>query len=247
MHYYQFNIGDYIKQTIHLSPMEDLAYRRLLDFYYETELPIPNNIPLIARKLRIDVETISIILNEFFNLCDDKFVNTRADREIAEYHAFLDKQKANGSKGGRPKKPTANPTLTQHEPKITLNTNHKPLNTKHKPLTNKPIDDDFELFWKDYPKKVGKEAARKSWNINKPPIDLVLDSLRWQKRTTQWSKNDGQYIPNPTTWINQGRWQDELQEDSADAWINSTSQFNLLAEKEITNDRPRETKLLEHD
>jgi len=107
------------------------------------------------------------------------------------------------------------------------------------------VDENFELFWKEYPKKVGKEAARKSWNSNKPPIDLVLDSLIWQKRTTQWNKSDGQYIPNPATWINQGRWQDEVQEDSADAWINSTSQ--ILIEKDISDVRPREAKLLEHD
>ena len=117
MHYYQFNIGDYIKQTIHLSPLEDLAYRRLLDFYYDTELPIPNDIPLVSRKLRLDEKTIETILNEFFHLTENGYRNNRADKEIAVYRSFLDKQKANGSKGGRPKKPTALPTLTQNNPK----------------------------------------------------------------------------------------------------------------------------------
>lgn len=146
MHYYQFNIGDYIKQTIHLSPMEDLAYRRLLDFYYDTELPIPNNIPLVSRKLRMDEKTIEIILNEFFHLTDNGYTNTRADKEIADYRAFLNKQKANGSKGGRPKKPTASPVETQLKPKKTLNTNHKPLTNNH---INNP-DGVALALWSDF-------------------------------------------------------------------------------------------------
>ena len=137
MFYYQFNIGDYIKHTSHLSPLEDIAYRRLLDSYYDTEKPIPNNIPLVSRRLRIDADTVEIVLLEFFEKTEEGYRNKRADVEIEAYHAFLDKQKANGIKGGRPKnKPTANPPLSQAEPKITLNTNREPLNEKQQLLTS---------------------------------------------------------------------------------------------------------------
>ena len=126
--YYQFNIGDYLKHTAHLSPLEDIAYRRLLDIYYDTEMPIPTDIPRVSRRLRIDPDTIKLVLDEFFEYTDSGYRNKRADGEIAAYHAFLEKQKANGIKGGRPKtKPTANPPLTQAEPKITLTTNREPL------------------------------------------------------------------------------------------------------------------------
>jgi len=126
--YYQFNIGDYLKHTAHLSPLEDIAYRRLLDIYYDTETPIPTDIPRVSRRLRIDPDTIKLVLDEFFEYTDSGYRNKRADGEIAAYHAFLEKQKANGIKGGRPKtKPTANPPLTQAEPKITLTTNREPL------------------------------------------------------------------------------------------------------------------------
>jgi uncharacterized protein YdaU (DUF1376 family) len=71
------------------------------------------------------------VLDEFFQLTDEGYRNKRADAEIVAYHAFLQKQKANGIKGGRPKtKPTDNPTVSQHEPKITLNINRETLNTK---------------------------------------------------------------------------------------------------------------------
>ena len=70
---------------------------------------------------------------------------------------------------------------------------------------------DFESFWKSYPRKVGKKAALKAW-INakdKPVLDAVINSIEQHKRSDQWRKDGGQYIPNPATWINQGRWDDE--------------------------------------
>ncbi len=137
MFYYQFNIGDYLKHTAHLSPLEDIAYRRLLDIYYDTETPIPTDIPRVSRRLRIDPDTIKLVLDEFFEYTDSGYRNKRADGEIAAYHAFLEKQKANGIKGGRPKtKPTANPPLTQAEPKITLTTNREPLTVNQSKIKN---------------------------------------------------------------------------------------------------------------
>jgi uncharacterized protein YdaU (DUF1376 family) len=113
MHYYQFNIGDYIKNTLHLSVMEDIAYRRLLDLYYDSEQPIPTDIPKVSRRLRMDCDVVQSVLDEFFELTEDGYRNHRADLEILYYQEYLAKQKANGLKGGRPKKtqlkPTANP------------------------------------------------------------------------------------------------------------------------------------------
>jgi hypothetical protein len=78
-----------------------------------------------------------------------------------------------------------------------------------KPLRTNVLDDGFEEFWQAYPKKVGKEAARKSWTKSKLNVDQVLKSLEWQKESDQWQKSDGQFIPNPATYLNQGRWLDE--------------------------------------
>jgi len=69
--------------------------------------------------------------------------------------------------------------------------------------------DDFDVFWEAYPKKVGKTAAQVSWKKVKPKLDDVLYALSWQTNSNQWTKNDGQFIPNPSTYLNQGRWQDE--------------------------------------
>lgn len=69
---------------------------------------------------------------------------------------------------------------------------------------------DFERFWKAYPKKVGKEAARRAFEKVKQPVELLINAIEKQLQGEQWQKEDGRYIPNPATWLNQGRWEDEV-------------------------------------
>ena len=64
MHFYSFNIGDYMSHTVHLSLMEDLAYRRCLDIYYLHEKPLPEDASMVARKIRMpdNVAEVKIVL-----------------------------------------------------------------------------------------------------------------------------------------------------------------------------------------
>ena len=99
MHYYQFNIGDYQSHAKHLTPMEDICYRRLLDWYYLHEKPIPNDIPRMTKLLMLngcstDVESV---LNEFFTLVENTWINVRADNEILAYYG----KKAQNSLAGK--------------------------------------------------------------------------------------------------------------------------------------------------
>lgn len=76
--------------------------------------------------------------------------------------------------------------------------------------------DVFDSFWSLYPKKVGKQAALNAWRKIKPDSALsqkILDAVERQRTWEQWVKNNGQYIPNPATWLNQGRWDDECASD----------------------------------
>lgn len=70
----------------------------------------------------------------------------------------------------------------------------------------------FDVFWQAYPRKAGKSAARKAFDKAKPPLDVVLKAIEAQKHSAQWQRDNGQYIPYPATWLNQGRWEDEVQE-----------------------------------
>lgn len=73
--------------------------------------------------------------------------------------------------------------------------------------------DDFLEFWTSYPKKTGKGDAYKSWTKLKPSKrvkDEIIASVEKHKLSSQWKRNDGQYIPNPSTFLNQRRWEDEV-------------------------------------
>ena len=71
---------------------------------------------------------------------------------------------------------------------------------------------DFDLFWKAYPKKVGKKDAMKAFAKAKdlPPIADLIAEVELQARSEEWRKDNGQYIPHPATWLNRGGWMDEV-------------------------------------
>ena len=76
-----------------------------------------------------------------------------------------------------------------------------------------PIEELFLTFWKAYPKKVGKQDALKSFkkvNPSKEMVEQMVSVIEEAKKTEQWTKSNGQYIPNPSTWLNQGRWEDDI-------------------------------------
>lgn len=75
------------------------------------------------------------------------------------------------------------------------------------------LPSDFDRFWASYPRKVGKDAARKAWHARKkelPPIADILAAVDAQRRSDAWQKDGGQFIPHPATWLRQGRWADEV-------------------------------------
>ena len=152
MHFYQFHIGDYKSHTSHLTPMEDLAFRRLLDFYYLHEHPIKHRD--IARQIGLkDFEQdVLTVLEEFFLSTDAGFVNPRADKEIAKYREFSEAGKRGaakrwGSNGEANSPPNATPIATN---------NHKPITINHKPKVESTrgsrLSPDFCLTeeWKEF-------------------------------------------------------------------------------------------------
>ena len=68
---------------------------------------------------------------------------------------------------------------------------------------------DFERFWEAYPRKMGKEEARKAFQQVDVPVGVLLDAISVQKQSTQWQKEGGRYIPYPANWLNQRRWEDQ--------------------------------------
>jgi hypothetical protein len=72
---------------------------------------------------------------------------------------------------------------------------------------------EFETFYLAYPKKKAPDKAWEAWkkrNGDRPEIDVILSAVRIQSESTDWTKENGKYIPYPATWLNQGRWADEV-------------------------------------
>jgi uncharacterized protein YdaU (DUF1376 family) len=153
MHYYQFNIGDYRAATAHLTNEEDLAYRRLLDMYYDTEQKIPLDTQWVARRIRMEASVIREVLNDMFVRHEDGYFHARCSDVIEQYHAMAEKNRANGRLGGRKK----NPVGSDSQPIAKATINQEPITNNHKPIverkhrgtrlpTELEIPNDYVLF-----------------------------------------------------------------------------------------------------
>jgi uncharacterized protein YdaU (DUF1376 family) len=197
MHYYQFHIGDYRAATAHLTNDEDLAYRRLLDMYYDTETPIPLDIDWVSRRLRLGQDVVENVLKDMFKLSVDGWIHTRCDSEIQKYHSKADSaRKANQIRWGSEK-------VLKSDADQILTNNHKPI------TNNQEYIDRFDIFWKQYPRKVAKPNALKSW-LKIKPDDLVLKKMLDAINQQQLPSKEIQFVPHPATWLNAKRWEDEI-------------------------------------
>lgn len=103
------------------------------------------------------------------------------------------------------------PSGNQMETEVSIGKDSIVKRESDKPLAlSSAADEDFQKFWSAYPKKVGKQTAKKAFQKVDVPLDVLLEALDQQKRLAQWKKDGGQYIPNPATWLNQRRWEDEI-------------------------------------
>ena len=175
MHYYQFHIGDYASHTRHLSLIEDLAYRRLLDHYYLHELPIKQR--EIARQIgmREHEQEVLTVLEEFFLSTEAGYINQRADKEIKNFHSKVE-QASRAGKASAERRFNGRSTDVQTDVQPT--NNHKP-RTNNQIQAPEGVSDDV---WKDF------VAFRKS---RKAPItQLVIDGISKQAALAKWSLDD---------------------------------------------------------
>lgn len=200
MYYYKFNIADWHLATSHLSLEEEVVYFKLVNFYYDSEQPIPLETQSVIRRLRLGSvkETVGIVLKEFFVLQDDGWHHLRCDDEISKYHHKAEVNQRIGKLGGRPKKTES---VSVGLPEITLTTNHKP-------ITNNQYTDAFESFWKVYDKPVGKANAFKVWKSIKPDVFLVATIMR--KATLQTKNVERKFRKDAERWLRDKRWEDEI-------------------------------------
>lgn len=91
----------------------------------------------------------------------------------------------------------------------------KEIYTRAGARTREDTDQRFEQFWTAYPRKVGKPKAKQAFEKavkDEETFEAVMEGLRRYKRTEQWNRDGIEFVPHPTTWLNQRRWEDEIPE-----------------------------------
>jgi len=207
MHYYQHHIGDFIKATARLSDSQTIAYLRLLWMYYDTEKPLILDTELLAFQIGTSIQDTELLLRTFFILTDEGWKQTRCEEEISSYREFLNKKSMAGRASAEQRKNIRSTPVQQ-----TLNDSSTDvqLTTNHKPITNINIyNDQFEMFWKSYPKKTAKESAKKAW-IKIKPNDELIAKITKAVKDQKLSDREQQFIPHAATWLNAKRWEDEI-------------------------------------
>ena len=236
MHYYSFNIGDYATATAHLEPLEDLAYRRLLDLYYSSEQPITEDLKQVARliRMRTHSEFIATVLEEFFTLEKDGWHCDRVDVEIFKYNeksykaSKSAKSRWKKAKQKQKVKASCEGNANALEAHSEGNANQEPLTNNQEPITvnqepslkdiqEKLTEDAFAYFWSNMKmRKSGDKKKALSYfktgcgKLN--PMDFAMNLVA----DTETRFNNQQYGFDktlPTSYLNGKRWEDEYSID----------------------------------
>jgi len=214
MHFYPFNIGDYATATAHLEPLEDIAYRRLMDLYYSTEKPIPECLDKTARliRMRTHSDCIAIVLEEFFTLEDDGHHCDRIDVELFKFHEKSEKAsksaKARWKKAKKKQKVTAScegnanalKTHSEGNAKQELRTNKQ--ETVLTPLVQpkvKPKKAKFNAYHLDFSKWMFSLVLKLNPNNKQPNFETWANTIRLMMES---DKRDGDHMVKVFTWAN---------------------------------------------
>ena len=222
MHYYTFGPKDYMSKTSFLEPIEDLAYRRMLDYCYLNERPLPKDITEIALliSMRTHSDSIAVVLHYFFELTDYGYINDRVERDIEAYkaksvkarasaRARWDEKESNISKKEVLSERNANACKT-HDGR---NTNYKLLTINEELETNsdkdhqKQLNIPFDVFWKIYAKSVAKGKCESKWgSLSNKVREQIMQHLPAYIDSTPVKK----FRKDPYTYLNNEGWLDDI-------------------------------------
>ena len=222
MHYYQFNIGDYRRDTQHFSMLEHGAYRQLLDWIYLDETPIPTETEVVMRRLCARTEdeknAVLVVLKEMFELTENGYIQSRCMGEIAAYQSKADRARDNGKLGGRPPKTkeviSKNQEITQTKANLLTKEpiNQLTIRTKEhkkeitfpeflqicKDKNELPIPADDSIYGWAEKVKLPQDMLIIAWNAFK--ARTWKDAKGKEKKYTDWRKAFRQYCENPD-WL----------------------------------------------
>ena len=217
MNYYERHIGDYLKDTAHLSLLEHGIYGRLLDIYYTREAAIPEAqvMRLVGARSPEEFSAVRDVLSEFFTRDGDVWRHSRCDKELAKYQDKQRKAKASAdARWGKDKSHTernANALRTHCEGNAPSNQTPVTSNTPLPPQGAQAEPAGFVRFWAAWPKsarKGGKAKCLQLWWRSKlePVAEQIVSHVERMAGEPDWTKEAGAYIPAPLVYLNQRRW-----------------------------------------
>ena len=195
--YMQLYVSDYLADTAHLTAQQHGAYLLLLMNYWQKGKPLDNTnerLQYVARMTSEEWEANKEILAEFFWVDGDVWSHTRIDNDLEKVREKSEK----ASKAGQ-RSFSVRSTGVEHS------FNHK---DKDKEEDKDNIKDSFDEFWEIYPRKAGKQEARKVFQraLSNASLSEILEGAR---RYASDPNRELQYTAHPATWLNQGRWSDD--------------------------------------
>ena len=198
MHFYSFNIGDYMSHTVHLSLMEDLAYRRCLDIYYLHEKPLPEDATEVARLIRMPEHKPEVVqvLKEFFTHdVGTGYVHKRTNEEITKYQAKIQAASRAGKASALARSNASSTTVQLNKKQETLNKKQE-TNIKRPRNVSKKTWDDFLTHRKNKKAPLTETALIGIKNEVKKTTICLEDALvmvqarGWQSFKSDWIKEE---------------------------------------------------------
>ena len=211
MHYFEFNIKDYRADAFQLTLIQHGAYKQLIDQYCLNESPLTLNLEDLFYDLLIrgddEKKAIVFVLEKFFDKTENGYVHKRCDAVIKKYQAKSNQSRdAVNTRWAREKGKDTDVIRESYD----RNTNQETETNKHETVYT---SEKFLEFWDVWPKskrKQSKPECFKKWKARKLDqiADKIIEHVKACKESSQWK--DG-YEPAPLTYLNQGRYEDEVE------------------------------------
>lgn len=207
-----------------LSPLARLCVRELYDAMWQSGYSFPDNDAAVCRWVGIRLNDWRRIKPEILASC---LIKISADRLVSDFvtdthNALVTVRRTRQESAAQTNAKRAKSLETGNGQPYAKGNGHRVQTSdlivqtseqdKKKNPPNPPRGEwvaDFQKFWDAYPKKEAKGYCKQVWQRKKPPLDAVLKALAWQRELPEWTKDNGQFVPQPSKYLNHRRWEDE--------------------------------------
>ncbi len=213
MNFYPHHIKDFNNSTRHLTRVERSVYRDAIEFYYDSESVLTDDINKLSRRLLCVSEeeknALKTVLSEFFIKTDSGYFHERCDVEITKYRANTSAK----AKAGKASAAQRKQNSTRVKQTLNIRTTDEQLSSNQEPVTSNQEeikDIAFDDFYLIYPKKEKRTDAEKVWRKIDYETKLVIiaDVKNRVQNHSGWIEK--KFICNPQAYLNGKRWQDEI-------------------------------------